>query len=65
MNVGEGMMLGESDSSSFGCAVSVNVEDGMGLGEAGASAAAGKQPTSIADTSNGIKIVSRFIRYPI
>jgi len=65
MNVGEGMGLGESGSSGTGCAVSMNVGDGMGLGEAGTSVTTGKQPTRIADTSNGIKLVIRFIRYPL
>jgi len=65
VNVDEGMGLDESGSAGTGCAVSVKVDEGMGLGEAGMSVTAGTQPTNIADTSNGIKIVTRFIRYPL
>jgi len=65
VNAGEGLGLGESDSSGFGCAVPVNVGEDMGLGDAGSFVTAGKQPTKITDASNGIKLVIRFIGYPL
>ena len=65
VKVDEGMGLGKSDSSRFGCAVSVNVDEGMGVSEAGVSVATGKQPTSIADKNNGIRIVIRFMGYSL
>lgn len=63
--MGGGQKVGVIVIVDTGSVVSVNVVEGMGLSKAGTFVAEGKQPTSVAKTSNRIKIVICFIRYPI